>query len=56
MNLGILLITGVPLPLISSGGSSILINFIALGIAHSVYLSSIDDEVKSISLRENFGL
>lgn len=38
MNLGIIPITGIPLPLISYGGSSLLVNFIALGILQSIYL------------------
>lgn len=36
MNLGVLPITGVPLPLVSYGGSSILTVFIALGFVQSV--------------------
>lgn len=40
MNLGITPITGVPLPLISYGGSSVLTYFIALGFAHSIYINS----------------
>lgn len=35
MNLGIMPVTGVPLPFISYGGSSLLLNFIALGIVQS---------------------
>lgn len=34
MNLGLLPVTGVPLPLVSAGGSSIIITLFALGIAH----------------------
>ncbi|KKS98555.1 MAG: rod shape-determining protein RodA, rod shape determining protein RodA [Candidatus Gottesmanbacteria bacterium GW2011_GWA2_43_14] len=36
MNLGILPITGITLPLVSAGGSSIISTFIALGILNSV--------------------
>lgn len=36
MNLGILPVTGVPLPFVSYGGSAILVNFISLGIAQSL--------------------
>ena len=36
MNLGLLPITGIPLPLVSSGGSSILATFISLGLVQSV--------------------
>jgi len=38
MNIGILPIAGVPLPLLSYGGSSLLISFIAIGIVQSVYI------------------
>jgi len=38
MNIGILPITGVPLPFISYGGSSLIVSFIALGIAQSIYI------------------
>ncbi len=38
MNLGLLPITGIPLPLLSAGGSSLIAVFIALGIAHSIYV------------------
>lgn len=36
MNLGILPITGIPLPLVSTGGSSILATMMSLGLAESV--------------------
>ncbi|MFH1129306.1 MAG: rod shape-determining protein RodA [Patescibacteria group bacterium] len=36
MNLGILPITGIPLPFVSYGGSNLLINFVALGIIQSI--------------------
>ncbi|MBN2015539.1 rod shape-determining protein RodA [Candidatus Dojkabacteria bacterium] len=36
MNIGILPITGIPLPLISYGGSSIMVTMIALGIVQAV--------------------
>lgn len=38
MNVGLLPVTGITLPLISSGGSSLLSVMISLGIAHSVAL------------------
>jgi len=38
MNLGLLPITGVPLPFISAGGSSLLASFLAIGLAQSVYI------------------
>lgn len=37
MTLGIMPITGVPLPLMSYGGSSVLVTFLALGLLQSVY-------------------
>ena len=37
MNLGIMPITGVTLPLMSYGGSSVIATLIALGLVHSVY-------------------
>ncbi|MGC8575304.1 MAG: FtsW/RodA/SpoVE family cell cycle protein [Caldisericum sp.] len=37
MNMGIMPVTGVPLPFLSFGGSSELVNFIALGLVVSVY-------------------
>jgi len=36
MNIGLLPITGVPLPLVSYGGSSMLVSLVALGIVESV--------------------
>ncbi len=40
MTIGIMPITGVPLPLMSYGGSSVLITFIALGLLQSVYIQA----------------
>jgi len=37
MNLGVLPITGVPLPLISYGGSSIIVTLIGIGLCLSIY-------------------
>jgi len=37
MNLGLLPVTGLPLPLVSYGGSSMLASFIMLGIVQSVW-------------------
>lgn len=36
MNLGLMPVTGIPLPLISSGGSSLITTLVALGLAQSV--------------------
>lgn len=38
MNLGIMPVTGIPLPFISHGGSSLILNLASLGILQSVYL------------------
>ncbi len=40
MNLGIMPITGIPLPLMSSGGSSVIVTFLALGLLQSIYVTS----------------
>jgi len=37
MNMGIMPVTGIPLPFLSFGGSAMLTNFIALGLVQSVY-------------------
>ena len=37
MTIGIMPITGVPLPLMTYGGSSVLVTFLALGLLQSVY-------------------
>ncbi len=37
MTIGIMPITGVPLPLLSYGGSSVLVTFLALGFLQSIY-------------------
>ena len=38
MNVGIMPITGIPLPLLSYGGSSVISTFLAIGLLQSVYL------------------
>jgi rod shape determining protein RodA len=40
MTLGIMPITGVPLPLMSYGGSSVLITFLAIGLLQSIHVQS----------------
>ena len=37
MNIGIMPITGIPLPLMSYGGSSVLTTFLAIGLLQSIY-------------------
>jgi rod shape determining protein RodA len=40
MTIGIMPITGVPLPLLSYGGSSVLVTFIAIGLLQSIYVQA----------------
>jgi rod shape determining protein RodA len=40
MNIGIAPITGIPLPLLSSGGSSVIVTFLAIGLLQSIYVQS----------------
>jgi rod shape determining protein RodA len=40
MNLGIMPITGIPLPLISYGGSSVIVTFLALGLLQSIHVQA----------------
>ncbi len=40
MTIGIMPITGVPLPLLSYGGSSVVVTFISLGLLQSIYIQA----------------
>jgi rod shape determining protein RodA len=40
MTIGIMPITGVPLPLMSYGGSSVLVTFLAIGLLQSIYIQA----------------
>ena len=40
MTIGIMPITGVPLPLMSYGGSSVLVTFVAIGLLQSIYIQA----------------
>ena len=40
MTLGIMPITGVPLPLMSYGGSSVLVTFLAIGLLQSIHVQA----------------
>ena len=51
MTIGIMPITGVPLPLMSYGGSSVLVTFLALGLLQSVYA-----QARETSLAKGGGL
>jgi rod shape determining protein RodA len=37
MNVGIMPITGIPLPLLSYGGSSVIATLLAIGLLQSIY-------------------
>ena len=45
MTIGIMPITGVPLPLMSYGGSSVIVTFMALGFLQSIHAQARDDGV-----------
>ena len=48
MTIGIMPVTGIPLPFMSAGINSLLVNFISLGVANSVYrYSEISNPAKS---------
>ena len=38
MNIRIVPVTGIPLPLLSYGGSSVIVSLIAIGMLHNVYI------------------
>ena len=40
MTIGIMPITGVPLPLMSYGGSSVIVTFLALGLLESIHIQA----------------
>ena len=40
MNIGIAPITGIPLPLMSAGGSSVIVTFLAIGLLQSIHVQS----------------
>lgn len=40
MNIGIAPVTGIPLPFVSAGGSSLISTLMAMGIIHSIYLQN----------------
>ena len=40
MSLGIMPITGIPLPLMSYGGSSVLATLMAIGVLESIYMQA----------------
>lgn len=50
MNIGLLPVTGIPLPLLSYGGSSLVTVLLALGMATNIYVRRQDSIVLSVSL------
>ncbi len=40
MTIGIMPVTGVPLPLLSYGGSSVLVTFLAIGLLQSIHIQA----------------
>jgi rod shape determining protein RodA len=54
MNLGIMPITGIPLPFMSYGGSHILIEFIALGIVSNISTRKKNTGVQLNELKNEF--
>ena len=56
MNLGLVPITGVPLPLISSGGSAIITIFIGLGLVQSIEIINEQDQEEITNFKYDFGI
>lgn len=54
MNLGVMPITGIPLPFMSYGGSHVLIEFIALGIISNISMSKKNTGIHMNELRNEF--
>jgi rod shape determining protein RodA len=52
MTIGIMPITGVPLPLLSYGGSSVIVIFLALGLLQSIHVQA--HEMAAAKGRESF--
>lgn len=50
MNLGVMPVTGIPLPFISAGGTSMMVSLLAIGIVQSVYLRRRGRELKETEL------
>lgn len=50
MNLGIMPVTGIPLPFISAGGTSLMVSLFAVGIVESVYSRRRGRELKDTEL------
>lgn len=50
MNLGIMPVTGIPLPFISAGGTSMMVSLLSIGIVQSVYMRRRGRELKDTEL------
>ncbi len=50
MNLGIMPVTGIPLPFISAGGTSLMVSLLSIGIVESVYIRRRGRELKESEL------
>ena len=50
MNLGIMPVTGIPLPFISAGGTSMMVSLFSVGIVQSVYSRRRGRELKDTEL------
>jgi rod shape determining protein RodA len=50
MNLGIMPVTGIPLPFISAGGTSLMVSLLSIGIVQSVYMRRRGRELKESEL------
>ncbi len=53
MNIGLLPVTGIPLPFLSYGGSSLLSMFLSLGLVMSVFLRKKKEAVLQVSLDQS---
>jgi rod shape determining protein RodA len=53
MNLGIMPVTGIPLPLVSYGGSSVLATFLAVGLLQSIHVQAARARTLSVPLRRS---
>jgi|GEM_PF-238398 len=52
-NIGILPVTGIPLPLISYGGNSVVVNLIGLGIVQSILVNKDSSKIAEIATKSN---
>lgn len=55
MNMGLTPITGVPLPLVSYGGSAIISTFIGLGLVNAISIQK-EEDIEVLNLKKDFDL